>query len=33
MPFHLNLWLFDGKPPADGKPVEIVVKAFSYKPL
>lgn len=33
MPLHLNLWLFDGKPPADGKPVEIVVKAFSYRPL
>jgi hypothetical protein len=33
LPFHLNLWLFDGKPPTDGKPVEIVVKSFSYKPL
>ena len=23
MPLHFNLWLFQGKPPKDGKPVEI----------
>jgi hypothetical protein len=31
MPLHFNLWLFEGKPPADGKPVEIVVHGFSKK--
>jgi hypothetical protein len=33
MPVHLNLWLFDGQPPSDGKPVEIVVRAFSFTPM
>jgi hypothetical protein len=32
MPVHLNLWLFQGRPPSDGKEVEIVVKSFSYVP-
>jgi hypothetical protein len=31
MPVHINLWLFNSKPPADGKPVEIVIKAFTFK--
>jgi hypothetical protein len=30
MPVHLNLWLFDGKPPTDGKDVEILVRQFKY---
>jgi hypothetical protein len=30
MPVHLNLWLFNGKPPADGKDVEILVRQFKY---
>jgi hypothetical protein len=30
MPVSINLWLFNGKPPADGKPVEVVVRAFKY---
>jgi hypothetical protein len=32
MPVHINLWLFDGNPPADGKPVEVVIRSFRYKP-
>jgi hypothetical protein len=32
MPVHLNLWLFRGQPPSDGREVEIVVKSFSYVP-
>ena len=31
MPVHINLWLFEGKTPADNKPVEIIVHSFSYK--
>jgi len=30
MPVHLNLWLFDGKPPTDAKDVEILVRQFKY---
>jgi hypothetical protein len=32
MPVHLNFWLFDGKGPADGEPVEVVIRSFQYKP-
>jgi len=32
MPFRFNLWLFKGKPPKDGKPVEIVIKSFKFVP-
>ncbi len=32
MPVHLNLWLFQGKPPQDGREVEIVVRQFSFQP-
>jgi hypothetical protein len=32
MPVHLNLWLFEGRAPADGKPVEVVIQSFSYTP-
>ena len=30
MPLHLNLWLFQGHPPTDGKEVEIIIKTFLY---
>ena len=30
IPLHFNLWLFEGKPPTDGKEVEIVVKTFAF---
>ncbi len=29
-PVLMNLWLFRGKPPTDGKEVEIVVKRFKF---
>lgn len=32
MPVHLNLWLFKGHPPKDGKEVEIVVRSFKFTP-
>ena len=28
---RLNLWLFQGRAPSDGQPVEVVVKSFSFK--
>jgi hypothetical protein len=28
---HINLWLFHGKAPQDGKTVEIVINHFSYR--
>ena len=30
---HINLWLFRGRPPADGKPVEVVIKRFRFTPV
>jgi len=30
MPVHMNLWLFDGNAPSDGKEVEIVIHNFKY---
>ena len=30
MPVHMNLWLFKGSAPSDGKEVEITVKSFQY---
>jgi hypothetical protein len=33
MPVHINLWCFEGRPPSDGKPVEIVIRAFTFTPL
>ncbi len=33
MPVHINLWLFKGQAPTDGKPVEVVVRAFTFTPL
>jgi len=30
LPVHINLWLFDGQPPTDGREVEIVISKFSY---
>ena len=29
---HMNLWLDAGRPPTDGKPVDVVVSGFSYAP-
>ena len=30
---RLNLWLMEGKPPSDGKEVEVVVESFRFTPL
>jgi hypothetical protein len=32
IPVHMNLWLVDGKPPTDGREVEIVIHSFTYRP-
>jgi hypothetical protein len=32
MPVHINFWLFDGNPPADEHPVEIVIRNFRFIP-
>jgi hypothetical protein len=33
MPVHINLWCFKGQPPADGLPVELVVRSLQFTPL
>ena len=30
MPIHMNLWLFDGNAPSDGKEVEVIIHNFTY---
>lgn len=30
MPIHFNLWLFQGRPPKDGKEVEVVIRSFRF---
>ena len=32
MPVHLNLWLFKGRPPKNGKEVEVILRAFRFTP-
>jgi hypothetical protein len=32
MPVCINLWLFDGRPPKDGSPVEIIIHDFAWQP-
>lgn len=32
MPVHLNLWLFQGKPPKDPQEVEVVIRGFRFTP-
>ncbi|CAF2723358.1 unnamed protein product [Rotaria sp. Silwood2] len=29
-PLHMNLWMFQGKPPTNGKEVEIIIHNFKY---
>jgi hypothetical protein len=31
-PAHINLWQYEGRPPASGRDVEVVFRSFSYKP-
>jgi hypothetical protein len=30
MPLHMNLWLDKGHPPADGRPVELIIRSLSF---
>lgn len=30
MPVHINLWLFQGRPPANNRPVEVLINSFSF---
>ncbi len=32
MPFHINLWCYEGHPPKNGRPVELVVRSFKFTP-
>lgn len=32
LPVHLNLWLFQGKAPTNGRSVEIVIRRFTFTP-
>lgn len=32
LPVHLNLWLFKGRQPTDGQPVEMVISSFRFVP-
>ena len=32
MPVHLNLWLFQGRPPKNGAEVEITIRSFRFTP-
>jgi hypothetical protein len=32
LPVHINLWLFQGQAPFDGKEVEIVIQSFKFTP-
>ncbi|MCW4018488.1 MAG: glycoside hydrolase family 16 protein [Candidatus Bathyarchaeota archaeon] len=27
---HINLWLYNGNPPSDGNPVEVIIKSFQF---
>ncbi len=33
MPVYINLWLYNGQAPADGKGIEIVIHSFKFIPL
>jgi len=32
MPVHVNLWLFRGLPPKNGLEVEVILRAFKFRP-
>ncbi len=32
MPLHINLWLFQGKPPKNGQEVEVIIHQFNFIP-
>lgn len=33
LPVHLNLWLFQGAAPTDGKEVELTIRSFKFTPM
>jgi hypothetical protein len=33
LPVEINLWLFKGRPPSDGREVEVIVRAFAFTPM
>ena len=33
MPVEINLWLFRGQPPRDGREVELIIHSFKFTPL
>ena len=33
LPVHINLWLFQGHPPANGQELEVIIKRFSFVPM
>lgn len=33
MPVHLNLWCFQGRPPENGKELELIIRSFKFTPL
>ena len=33
MPVHMNLWLLNGAPPANGQGTEVVIHSFSFAPV
>ncbi len=33
LPVHMNLWLYEGRAPVDGQPVEMVIRSFTFVPL
>lgn len=32
MPVHINLWLFRGRPPKNGREVEVIIRDFNFTP-
>jgi hypothetical protein len=30
MPVHINLWCAGGKPPTDGREVEVIIRKFTF---
>ncbi|MES2308080.1 MAG: glycoside hydrolase family 16 protein [Verrucomicrobiota bacterium] len=33
LPFHINIWLFNGKAPINGQEVEMVISEFKFTPF
>jgi hypothetical protein len=29
----MNLWLYQGRAPSNGQPVEVILNSFTYRPL